>query len=531
MKPVRALVSVSDKRGIVEFAKGLAELGVEIVSTGGTAKLLKEAGIPVREISDLTGFPEIMEGRVKTLHPKVHGAILADRSKDEHLRAMKELEIEPIDLVVVNLYPFKETVAKGADLNEIIENIDIGGPTMVRAAAKNFKHVAIVTDPEDYDKVLKELRERGQLSLKTRFYLAKKAFNLTAHYDALIADYLYSIDEEGKPLECRELRSPLTLTFEKVQDLRYGENPHQRGAFYKEVFVKEPCVTKAKKLHGAKELSFNNIYDLDGALNLVLEFDPESEGVACAIIKHANPCGVALGKTPEEAYEKALKTDPISAFGGIIAFNSKVTPEAAKLITERFYECVIAPDYDAEALEILKSKKNLRVLSTGGLEGLERRGVDSPFDYRRVVGGLLVQDRDLITLDPEKVKVVTRREPTEREWKDLLFAFKVVKWVKSNSVVYAKDGVAVAIGVGQTSRVDSARCAAEKAKMVGIDLTGSVLASEAFFPFRDSVDEAAKVGVTAIIQPGGSIRDQEVIEAANEHDMAMVFTGIRHFRH
>ena len=295
MKPVRALVSVSDKRGIVEFAKGLAELGVEIVSTGGTAKLLKEAGIPVREISDLTGFPEIMEGRVKTLHPKVHGAILADRSKDEHLRAMKELEIEPIDLVVVNLYPFKETVAKGADLNEIIENIDIGGPTMVRAAAKNFKHVAIVTDPEAYDKVLKELRERGQLSLKTRFYLAKKAFNLTAHYDALIADYLYSIDEEGKPLECRELRSPLTLTFEKVQDLRYGENPHLRGAFYKEVFVKEPCVTKAKKLHGAKELSFNNIYDLDGALNLVLEFDPESEGVACAIIKPANPCGVALG--------------------------------------------------------------------------------------------------------------------------------------------------------------------------------------------------------------------------------------------
>ncbi|WP_457755319.1 bifunctional phosphoribosylaminoimidazolecarboxamide formyltransferase/IMP cyclohydrolase [Thermovibrio ammonificans] len=531
MRPARALISVSDKTNIVEFARELSRLGIEIISTGGTAKLLKEAGIPVREISELTGFPEIMEGRVKTLHPKVHGGILARRDKDEHLRAMKELEIEPIDLLVINLYPFKETVAKGADLEEIIENIDIGGPTMVRAAAKNYKFVAIVTDPADYDRVLKELKETGEISLKTRFYLARKAFNLTAHYDALIADYLYSIDEEGKPLACRELRSPLTVTFEKVQDLRYGENPHQRGAFYREVFVKEPCVTRARKLHGEKELSFNNIYDLDGALNLVLEFEPETEGVACAIIKHANPCGVALGKTPQEAYEKALKVDPISAFGGIIAFNAKVTKEAAELITERFYECIIAPEYDEEALEVLKRKKNLRVLTTDGLTGIEKRGADSPFDYRRVVGGLLVQDRDLVTVDPEKLKVVTDREPTEKEWKDLLFAFKVVKWVKSNSVVYAKDGVAVAIGVGQTSRVDSARCAAEKAQMVGIDLNGSVLASEAFFPFRDSVDEAAKVGVTAIIQPGGSIRDKEVIEAANEHGMAMVFTGIRHFRH
>ena len=531
MKPVRALISVSDKTGIVEFAKALSELGVEIVSTGGTAKLLKENGIPVREISDLTGFPEIMEGRVKTLHPKVHGGILADRSKDEHLQAMKELEIEPIDMVVVNLYPFKETVARGADLDEIIENIDIGGPTMVRAAAKNYKHVAIVTDPSDYEKIVEELKNTGEISLKTRFYLARKAFNLTAHYDALISDYLFSIDEEGKPVSCRELRNPLTITFEKVQDLRYGENPHQRGAFYREVFVKEPCVTRAEKIHGEKELSFNNIYDLDGALNLVLEFDPEKEGVACAIIKHANPCGVALGQTSEEAYEKALKVDPVSAFGGIIAFNTKVSPEAAKLITERFYECIIAPDYDEEALEILKTKKNLRVLTTKGLEGIERKGQDSPFDYRRVVGGLLVQDRDLITVDPEKLKVVTDREPTEREWEDLLFAFKVVKWVKSNSVVYAKDRVAVGIGVGQTSRVDSARCAAEKAKLMGLDLSGSVLASEAFFPFRDSIDEAAKVGVTAVIQPGGSIRDKEVIEAANEHGMAMVFTGIRHFRH
>ena len=531
MKPVRAIVSVSDKTGIVDFVKKLVDLGIEIVSTGGTAKLLREAGIPVREISDLTGFPEIMEGRVKTLHPKVHGGILARRDKEDHLKAMEELGIERIDMVVVNLYPFKETVKKGASLEEIIENIDIGGPTMVRAAAKNYKDVAIVTDPRDYDLIVKELEETGEISLKTRFYLAKKAFNLTAHYDALISDFLYSIDEEGTPVAVREMRNPLTVTFEKVQDLRYGENPHQRGAFYKEVFIDEPCVSSAEKLAGEKELSFNNLYDLDGAFNLVLEFDPEKEGVACAIIKHANPCGVALGKTPEEAYEKALNVDPVSAFGGIIAFNSKVNADVAKLITQRFYECIIAPEYDEEALEILKTKKNLRVLTTNGLSGLERRGQKSPFDYRRITGGLLVQDRDLVVFDPEKVKVVTDREPTEREWEDMIFAFKVVKWVKSNSVVYAKNKVAIGIGVGQTSRIDSARCAAEKAKMMGMDLEGSVLASEAFFPFRDSVDEAAKVGVTAIIQPGGSIRDSEVIQAANEHNMAMVFTGIRHFRH
>jgi len=531
MRPQRALISVSDKKGVVEFAKELSELGIEIVSTGGTAKLLKEAGIKVKDISQLTGFPEIMEGRVKTLHPKVHGGILADRRKDEHLKAMKELEIEPIDMVVVNLYPFKETVKRGANLDEVIENIDIGGPTMVRAAAKNFKSVAVVVDPQDYEKVVRELQEKGEISLKIRFYLARKAFNLTAHYDALIAEFFYSIDEEGNPVYCREMRNPLTITFEKALNLRYGENPHQRGAFYKEVFVSEPSVARAEKLHGEKELSFNNIYDLDGALNLVLEFDPEEEGIACAIIKHANPCGVALGKTPQEAYEKALKTDPVSAFGGIIAFNSKVNEETAKLITERFYECIIAPDYQEEALEILKKKKNLRVLTTKGLEGLERKGKESPFDYRRVVGGLLVQDRDLITYLPEKLKVVSRRKPTEKEWEDLLFAFKVVKWVKSNSVVYAKDKVAVGIGVGQTSRIDSARCAIEKAQSVGMDLSGAVLASEAFFPFRDSVDEAARVGVTAIIQPGGSIRDREVIEAADEHNIAMVFTGIRHFRH
>lgn len=531
MRPVRAIVSVYDKTGVAEFAKELSNLGVEIISTGGTAKLLKEKGVPVKEISDLTGFPEIMEGRVKTLHPKVHGGILSKRDNKEHQKTMGNLGIERIDMVVVNLYPFKETVGRGADLEEIVENIDIGGPTMVRAAAKNYRFVAVVTDPEDYSKVVDELKNSGKISLRTRFKLARKAFNLTAHYDALISDFLYSIDEEGNAIYCRELRNPLTITFEKVQDLRYGENPHQRGAFYKEAFVKEPCVTKAKKIHGAKELSFNNIYDLDSAFNLVLEFDPEKDGVACAIIKHANPCGMALGKTAKESYEKALNVDPLSAFGGIIAFNSKVTEEVAQLIAGRFYECIIAPDYEKEALEILKTKKNLRVLTTNGLKGLSKRGIDSPFDYRKVVGGMLVQDRDLMTVDPAKLKVVTNREPTEKEWNDLLFAFKVGKWVKSNSVVYAKDNVAVGIGVGQTSRVDSARCAAEKAKLMGLDISGSVLASEAFLPFRDSIDEAVKVGVTAVIQPGGSIRDREVIDAANEHGMAMVFTGIRHFRH
>ncbi len=530
MKPIRALVSVSDKIGIIDFARELERFGIEIISTGGTAKVLKEAGIAVKDISELTGFPEIMEGRVKTLHPKVHGGILSKRDVPSHIKAMEELGIERIDIVVVNLYPFKETVKKGASFEEIIENIDIGGPTMVRAAAKNFAYVTVITDPSDYELVINELNEKGEVSLKTRFELARKAFNLTAHYDALISSYLFGINENGEKEYCQELRDPLTLTYEKVQDLRYGENPHQRGAFYREVFVNEPCISLSEKLCGEKELSFNNIYDLDGALNLVLEFEPEKDGIACAIIKHANPCGVALGKTAKEAYEKALKVDPVSAFGGIIAFNSCVDVDTAALIAERFYECVIAPDYEKEAIDVLKSKRNLRVLKVNGV-GTENRGVESPFDYRKVVGGMLVQDRDLISLMPESLKVVSDREPTDREWEDLIFAFKVVKWVKSNSVVYAKDGVAVGIGVGQTSRVDSARCAAEKAKLMGIDLEGSVLASEAFFPFRDSIDEAAKVGVTAVIQPGGSIRDKEVIEAANENGMAMVFTGVRHFRH
>ncbi|WP_457567754.1 bifunctional phosphoribosylaminoimidazolecarboxamide formyltransferase/IMP cyclohydrolase [Desulfurobacterium sp.] len=531
MKPVRAIISVSDKTGIAPFARELSRMGVEIISTGGTAKLLKENNIPVVEISELTEFPEIMEGRVKTLHPKVHGGILAKRDNPEHIKTMKELGIKQIDLVVVNLYPFKETVKKGSSFEEIIENIDIGGPTMVRAAAKNFKHVAIVTDPKDYDRILQELKATGGISLKTRFYLAKKAFNLTAHYDAVITEYLFSVNEEGKKrTEPPEFRNPLTITFEKIQDLRYGENPHQRAAFYREIFNNEPCVTNAEKIHGAKELSFNNIYDIDGAFNLVLEFDAEKDGIACAIIKHANPCGIALGKTPEEAYEKALKVDPVSAFGGIIAFNTTVNEETAKLIVQRFYECIIAPNYSPEALEILKTKKNLRVLAAKELKN-SNRGESSPFDYRKVVGGMLVQDRDLITVVPEKLKVVTRRQPTEKEWEDLLFAFKVVKWVKSNSVVYAKNGIAIGIGVGQTSRIDAAKCAILKAKEMELDTEGCVLASEAFFPFRDSVDEAAKAGVRAIIQPGGSVRDNEVIEAANEHGMAMVFTGIRHFRH
>ncbi len=526
MKTKRALVSVSDKSGIVDFCRALCRLGFEIISTGGTAKVLSENGISVKEISQITNFPEIMDGRVKTLHPKVHGGILAKRENPTHMKQALQLKIPMIDLVAVNLYPFKETVKSGSSFEQILENIDIGGPTLIRAAAKNFKDVIVVVDPKDYEKVLEALK-KGDVPLSFRFELAKKAFNLTAHYDALIAQYLFSVDETGKPKSERPMPDTITLTFESVKDLRYGENPHQRGKFYREVFCKEPSVSTSRKLHGQKELSFNNIYDLDGALSLVQEL--LDEGIACAIIKHANPCGVAVGESPLDAYKKALSTDPVSAFGGIVAFNCPLDEETARQITGRFFECVIAPSFDEKALEILKQKKNLRVLEVGELE--KGKIGSCPFDFKRVVGGLLLQDRDLKVYDPEKLKVVTDTQPSKKQWSDLLFAFKVVKWVKSNAVVFAKDGVTLAIGVGQTSRIDSVKFAAQKAQSLGISLRGSVLASEAFFPFRDSVDEAAKLGVSAIIQPGGSIRDGEVIQAANEHGIPMVFTGIRHFRH
>ena len=522
MKPARALISVYDKRGVVDFATELHRLGVELVSTGGTYNLLKESGLPVVEVSRLTGFPEIMNGRVKTLHPLIHGGILADRTNQEHLKTMYRLGIKGIDIVAVNLYPFKDVVERGADILTAIENIDIGGPALIRASAKNYRFVTVVTDPEDYQEVIRELKETGEVSLETRFRLARKAFNLTAHYDALIAKYLYSVDEKGNPAECADMRTPLTLTFEKVAELRYGENPHQRGALYAETLSESQGVVKGKKLSGAKELSFNNIQDLDSALRLAFEFT--GDGCACVIVKHANPCGVAVGRSPEEAYEKALRTDPLSAFGGIVAFNAQVNRKTAELMVERFYECVVAPSYTEEALEVLSTRKNLRVVSAEVklTEGLE---------FRHILGGLLVQDADTVDLVPDKLKVVSDREPTPEEWKDLIFAFKVVKWVKSNAVVFAKSQATVGIGVGQTSRVDAVRCAREKARLMGLSLSGSVMASDAFFPFRDSVDEAAKAGVTAIIQPGGSIRDREVINSANEHGIAMVFTGVRHFRH
>ena len=524
MKVRRALISVSDKTGIVEFAKRLSELGVEIISTGGTAKLLKESGIAVKEVSEITGFPEILDGRVKTLHPVIHGGILAKRDTPAHLTQLNEHGIPFIDLVVVNLYPFRETVEKGASFEEIIENIDIGGPTLIRSSAKNFKFVAVVVDPEDYQKVISEIEETGEVSEETRFYLARKAFSLTAFYDAVISQYFNSVDSKGIPVPPEEFPKNLTIPLEKVCDMRYGENPHQRASFYRDVFS-TGGVANAEVLYAGKPLSFNNICDIDSAFGLACEFDVERDGVSCVIVKHSNPCGVAVSCSPVRAYELALQTDPISAFGGIVAFNSKVDEETARLLIQRFYECVCAPDFEESAVEILKSKKNLRVLKIKQ-EIFPR----FPFDLRKVSGGVLVQDTDSAVFS-DMPEVVSGKEPSEEEWKELEFAFKVVKWVKSNGVVFAKGTRTLAIGVGQTSRIDAIKCAIEKARSLGFDLKGSVLASEAFFPFKDAVEEAYKVGVKAIIQPGGSIRDEEVIETARNLGITMVFTKIRHFRH
>ncbi len=515
----RALISVSDKTGIVEFARALAERGVELLSTGGTWRLLNDAGIPVREVSDYTGFPEMMDGRVKTLHPKIHGGILGRRGTDDAV--MAEHGIAPIDLVVVNLYPFEATVARAdCTLADAIENIDIGGPTMVRAAAKNHQDVAIVVNPSDYDRILKELDENaGGLTFATRFDLAVKAFEHTAAYDAAIANYL------GTRVSESDARFPrtLNLNFVKKQDLRYGENPHQAAAFYVDPRNEEASVSTAEQLQG-KALSFNNIADTDAALECVKPFaDP-----ACVIVKHANPCGVAIGVDIAQAYDLAYATDPTSAFGGIIAFNRELDGKTARMIIERqFVEVIIAPTVSDEAREIVAAKPNVRLLACGPLNGDRADALD----YKRVVGGLLVQDRDLGMVDASQVKTVTRRAPTEQELADLLFAWEVAKYVKSNAIVYAKNGRTIGIGAGQMSRVYSAKIAAIKAADEGLEVKGSVMASDAFFPFRDSVDAAAEAGITAIIQPGGSMRDQEVIDAANEHGIAMVFTGMRHFRH
>jgi phosphoribosylaminoimidazolecarboxamide formyltransferase / IMP cyclohydrolase len=515
----RALISVSDKANVVAFAQALLRFGVEILSTGGTVKLLREAGVAAREVSDYTGFPEMLDGRVKTLHPKIHGGILGRRDLPMHAAAMKQHNIPPIDLVVVNLYPFRETVAKAdATLAEAIENIDIGGPTMVRAAAKNYTGVAIVTDPADYQRVLDEMSaHKAALSLETRFDLAKKAFSHTAEYDGAISNFLTSIDLNG---ERQAFPQRLNLQAEKVQDLRYGENPHQRAAFYRDVSPVAGGIGGYQQLQG-KELSYNNIADADAAWECVKAFDRP----ACVIIKHANPCGVAVATSLLAAYELAFATDSTSAFGGIIAFNREVDAAAARAVGAQFLEVLVAPSYAGEALEALRAKPNVRVLTIPTAIG------HNALDLKRVGGGLLVQTPDAALVTEAELKVVTKVKPTPQQRADLLFAFRVAKFVKSNAIVFCGNGQTLGIGAGQMSRVDSTRLAAMKAKSANLSLDGSVAASDAFFPFRDGLDVLAQAGATAVIQPGGSMRDEEVIAAADEHGLAMVLTGVRHFRH
>ncbi len=519
MKIKRALISVSDKTGVAEFARQLSSMGVEILSTGGTAKLLADGGIPVIEVSDHTGFPEMMDGRVKTLHPTIHGGILGRRGVDDGV--MREHNIPPIDLVVVNLYPFEQTVAKpGCDLPTAIENIDIGGPTMLRAAAKNHAAVTVVVDAADYETVLAEMRANsGAVTDATRYSLAVKTFEHTARYDGAIANYLGS---RNLPDSDSGFPRTLSLQFRRAQSMRYGENPHQNAAFYVEHKCVEASVATAHQLQG-KELSYNNVGDTDAALECVKSFN---EGPACVIVKHANPCGVAFGRNLLEAYDRAYQTDPESAFGGIIAVNGELDAATAKAIIDRqFVEVIIAPDVAADALEILASKKNVRVLACG-------RWSQAPLprlDFKRVTGGLLVQDADLALTND--IKVMTKIAPTEQQMQDLLFSWRVAKFVKSNAIVYGRDGMTIGVGAGQMSRVNSARIAGIKAEHAGLEVKGSVMASDAFFPFRDGIDQAAVAGIAAVIQPGGSMRDEEVIAAADEHGMAMVFTGMRHFRH
>jgi phosphoribosylaminoimidazolecarboxamide formyltransferase/IMP cyclohydrolase len=516
----RALLSVSDKTGIVDFARALVDLGVEILSTGGTARLLADSGIPVVEVADYTGFPEMMDGRLKTLHPRIHGGLLGRRGEDD--AAMMEHGIPPIDLLVVNLYPFEATVAKpNCTLTDAIENIDIGGPAMLRAAAKNHAAVTVVVDAGDYARVLAEMRaDNGGVSAATRFDLAVKVFEHTARYDGAIANYLGSIQADGA-------RDPFPRTFSvqfhKAQEMRYGENPHQGAAFYIEPKPAEACIATARQLQG-KELSYNNVADTDAALECVKGF----AAPACVIVKHANPCGVAVGSTILDAYNRAYRTDPTSAFGGIIAFNRPLDATTARMIVDRqFVEVIIAPEVMPDALAVTASKQNVRVLACGHWDSERAPG----WDFKRVTGGLLVQDRDLGQVALSELKVVTQRQPSAEEMADMLFAWQVVKFVKSNAIVYGKDGMILGVGAGQMSRVFSAHIAIMKAQEERLDLKGAAMASDAFFPFRDAIDLAAEHGITAIIEPGGSMRDADVIAAADEHSMAMVFTGMRHFRH
>ncbi|MBN27254.1 MAG: bifunctional phosphoribosylaminoimidazolecarboxamide formyltransferase/inosine monophosphate cyclohydrolase [Alteromonadaceae bacterium] len=532
-KPIRrALLSVSDKTGIVEFATFLAEQGVELLSTGGTAKLLADSGLTVTEASAYTGHPEIMDGRVKTLHPKIHGGILARRGQDEAV--MAENNIQPIDLVVVNLYPFAATVANDdCSLEDAIENIDIGGPTMVRAAAKNHNDVTIVVNAKDYSRVMEQMQaNNGSVEAITRFDLAIAAFEHTAEYDGMIANYFGAMiesEEHGDDCadDCEHVHSAFPRTFNvqmsKKQDLRYGENSHQEAAFYVENNIQEASVATATQLQG-KALSFNNIADTDSALECVKEFSEP----ACVIVKHANPCGVALGENILEAYNRAYQTDPTSAFGGIIAFNRELDgPTAQAIVDRQFVEVIIAPTVSDEAIAIVAAKKNVRLLACGDWQGQLTEG----YDFKRVNGGLLVQERDFGMVDMEDLTVVSKVQPTEQQLKDLMFTWKVAKYVKSNAIVYCKDSMTIGVGAGQMSRVYSAKIAGIKAADEGLQVEGSVMASDAFFPFRDGIDAAAAAGISAVIQPGGSMRDNEVIAAADEHGIAMVFTGMRHFRH
>ena len=525
----QALLSVSDKTGLVEFARGLAKLGVSLLSTGGTAKTLTAAGLKVTEVADYTGFPEMLDGRVKTLHPKIHGGLLARRDDAAHLRAIEAAGIPAIDLLVVNLYPFESTVARAdCTLEEAIENIDIGGPAMVRSAAKNWRGVGVVTDAEQYPAVLDELERNGALSEGTRFALAVAAFNRISNYDAAISDYLSSWQADGTR---SEFPAQANGRFVKLQDLRYGENPHQRAALYRDLYPAPGSLVTARQLQG-KELSYNNLADADAAWECVKSFDE----AACVIVKHANPCGVALGRDGADAYAKAFATDPASAFGGIIAFNRPLDRNAAQAMSKQFVEVLIAPAYAGDALGVLAAKANLRVLEIS-LAGVQpgaatawaqgRNGAD----VKRIGSGLLMQSADNKNVAAVDLKVVTKVKPTPRQLADLLFAWRVAKYVKSNAIVFCGDGRTLGVGAGQMSRINSARIASIKAGHAQLSLKGSVVASDAFFPFRDGVDVVAAAGATAIIQPGGSVRDDEVVAAADEHGMAMVYTGVRHFRH
>jgi len=523
IKPIqRALISVSDKSGILPLAKFLSENDIQILSTGGTAKMLAEEGIKVSEVSDYTGFPEMMDGRIKTLHPKIHGGILARRGNDEAI--MQQQDILPIDLIVVNLYPFQATIANpDASLSEAIENIDIGGPTMLRAAAKNHQDVTVVVDPFDYDEIIKQIKLSGGTALELRYQLACKTFCHTAQYDGAIANYL---SKRSSPEQTpKQFSDNINFQFNKLQDMRYGENPHQSAAFYAEANPPAASLATAQQLQG-KELSYNNVADTDAALECVKQFDRP----ACVIVKHANPCGVAIAEDIQTAYQKAYATDPTSSFGGIIAFNRELDHTTAKLIIERqFVEVIIAPSISERAKLLISEKKNVRLLACG--DWTAEKSLNETFDFKKVSGGLLIQQADQGLITADELKIVTKVVPSESQIADLLFCWKVAKCVKSNAIVYAKDLSTIGVGAGQMSRVYSAKIAGIKAADEGLTVTGSVMASDAFFPFRDGIDAAAKAGISAIIQPGGSMRDQEVIDAANEHGMAMVFTAMRHFKH